>query len=63
MSGTPKIADFGLARALSDEGHTQTGDVLGTPSYMAPESTRAESANRDSLSIVPLPVMPAAISV
>jgi hypothetical protein len=63
ISGTPKIADFGLARALSDEGHTQTGDVLGTPSYMAPESTRAESANRDSLSIVPLPVMPAAISV
>jgi tetratricopeptide (TPR) repeat protein len=35
--GTPKITDFGLAKRLDVQGLTQTGAVLGTPSYMAPE--------------------------
>lgn len=49
QDGEVKVADFGLARAVTDQGTTsQTGVLLGTVSYLSPEQVEGRVADQRS---------------
>jgi serine/threonine protein kinase len=46
--GRPKLADFGIARALDATQATRTGSYLGTALYSSPEQLKGERATPES---------------
>ena len=43
--GTVKVTDFGISRAIGDVTLTATGEIAGTPAFLAPEVARGDEAS------------------
>jgi len=55
LQGRPRITDFGLAKRLEiNSGITASGQILGTPSYMAPEQAKGSPTTSPAVDIYAL---------
>jgi len=46
--GQVKVTDFGIARAMSATGNTETGIILGSVNYVSPEQARGDAVGPQS---------------
>ena len=45
LMGEPILMDFGIARMIGGDAHTDSGMAMGTAAYMAPEQVQGQSAD------------------
>ena len=48
QDGCPRLADFGISRAVDTAGSTRTGMVMGTAAYLAPEQVKGQGAGPEA---------------